>query len=165
MNDSVYRELKQNYQELLEENRILKSRIRELEDKLKDRTADGLSLSEQPISSFGSDKKQSDPIVENRKGKTKTECDDAIDQRSDYRKKIGLFMSLFKGRRDVYAKRWVNKKGGAGYSPVCFNEWKPGFCRKPKVKCSKCFLLMKTFSLMKISGCFYLSFNDYQKIL
>ena len=138
MNDSACRELKRNYQELLEENRRLKSKIRELEDKLKDKTADGHSQLEQPISSFGADKKRSGPIVENRKGKTKTECDDLIDQRSDYRKKIGLFMSLFKGRRDVYAKRWVNKKGGAGYSPVCFNEWKPGFCRKPKVKCSKC---------------------------
>ena len=53
--------------------------------------------------------------------------------------KIRLFMSLFKGRQDVYAKRWENKnKGKSGYAPVCLNEWKPGLCGKPKIFCSKC---------------------------
>ena len=52
--------------------------------------------------------------------------------------KIRLFMSLFKGREDVYAKRWQNQKGGMGYAPVCRNEWKSGICRKPKVKCFGC---------------------------
>lgn len=48
-------------------------------------------------------------------------------------------MSLFKGRDDVYAKRWDSKrKGTAGYSPVCLNEWKRGVCGKPKVACSAC---------------------------
>jgi hypothetical protein len=43
--------------------------------------------------------------------------------------KIRLFMSLFKGRDDVYARRWENKKKGTfGYSPSCLNEWKPGLC-------------------------------------
>ena len=52
--------------------------------------------------------------------------------------KIRLFMSLFKGRDDLYAKRWESKEGRAGYAPVCLNEWKPGFCGKPKVKCASC---------------------------
>jgi hypothetical protein len=26
----------------------------------------------------------------------------------------------------------------AGYQPACKNEWQPGVCRKPKVKCAKC---------------------------
>jgi len=52
--------------------------------------------------------------------------------------KIRLFMSLFKGREDVYAKRWEGKEGRAGYAPVCLNEWKPGFCKKPQVKCTFC---------------------------
>ncbi len=52
--------------------------------------------------------------------------------------KIKLFMTLFKGRDDVYAKRWENKKGDTGYSPACRNEWKSGVCRKPQVKCSVC---------------------------
>ena len=48
-------------------------------------------------------------------------------------------MSLFKGRDDVYAKRWENqKKGTSGYSPFCLNEWKPGLCAKPKATCTDC---------------------------
>jgi len=44
---------------------------------------------------------------------------------------IELFMSLFKGRNDVYAKKWENKKKAAsGYSPVCLNQWKVGLCGK-----------------------------------
>lgn len=52
--------------------------------------------------------------------------------------KISLFMSLFKGRDDVYAKRWQGKDGRSGYAPVCLNEWKSGLCRKPKIKCFDC---------------------------
>ncbi|MFZ5451702.1 MAG: TOTE conflict system archaeo-eukaryotic primase domain-containing protein [Thermodesulfobacteriota bacterium] len=52
--------------------------------------------------------------------------------------KIRLFMSLFMGREDVYAKRWEGREGRAGYAPVCLNEWKPGFCGKPEVKCAFC---------------------------
>lgn len=52
--------------------------------------------------------------------------------------KINLFMSLFKGRTDVYAKRWQSKEGKSGYSPVCLNEWKKGICHKPTFKCSNC---------------------------
>jgi superfamily II DNA or RNA helicase len=56
----------------------------------------------------------------------------------DTAEKIRLFMSLFKGREDVYAKRWQNREGRAGYAPVCRNEWKSGLCRKPAVKCFDC---------------------------
>ena len=53
--------------------------------------------------------------------------------------KIRLFMSLFKGRDDVYAKRWENKyKCSSGYSPVCLNQWQKGVCGKPKISCTKC---------------------------
>jgi len=57
---------------------------------------------------------------------------------TDPMEKIRLFMSLFKGRDDVYAKRWENREGRSGYAPVCLNEWKPGLCRKPAVKCAAC---------------------------
>lgn len=62
----------------------------------------------------------------------------AITQNSKSNEKIKLFMSLFKGRDDVYAKRWQNKEGKSGYAPACFNEWKTGVCYKPKIKCSEC---------------------------
>lgn len=64
---------------------------------------------------------------------------EGINKRSGPGEKVRLFMSLFRGRDDVYAKRWENQiKGTAGYSPACGNEWKPGLCQKPKSKCSVC---------------------------
>ncbi len=62
-----------------------------------------------------------------------------INNNSDSKEKIKLFISLFKGRNDVYAKRWKNlKKGTSGYSPFCLNEWKYGLCGKPQKRCSDC---------------------------
>ncbi|BBO85834.1 helicase [Desulfosarcina ovata subsp. sediminis] len=77
----------------------------------------------------------------------KKACDESItnnfktdvDNQSDSNAKIYLFISLFKGRSDVYAKRWESKnKGTSGYSPVCLNQWQAGVCKKPKISCSKC---------------------------
>ena len=52
--------------------------------------------------------------------------------------KIELFCSLFKGRDDVFARRWCSKTSGkAGYQPVCQNEWTP-LCDKRKYKCADC---------------------------
>lgn len=52
--------------------------------------------------------------------------------------KIALFRRLFRGREDVYPQRWESAKGTSGYSPACGNEWKPGLCHKPRVKCGEC---------------------------
>ena len=53
--------------------------------------------------------------------------------------KIALFRTLFRGRDDVFPKRWSNPKSGkSGYSPACANEWVPRYCGKPKVKCGDC---------------------------
>jgi superfamily II DNA/RNA helicase len=50
--------------------------------------------------------------------------------------KIALFRSLFRGRENVFPRRWENPKTGkSGYAPACRNEWVPGICEKPKVKC------------------------------
>jgi len=52
--------------------------------------------------------------------------------------KVALFRTLFRGRADVYPLRWESAKGTSGYSPACGNEWKPGICHKPRVKCGEC---------------------------
>lgn len=53
--------------------------------------------------------------------------------------KLALFRSLFRGREDVFARRWVNGRSGkAGYAPACRNEWVRGVCGKPRVKCGEC---------------------------
>jgi hypothetical protein len=62
-----------------------------------------------------------------------------VDNNSGIPAKVHLFMSLFRGREDVYAERWVNqRKGTSGYAPVCLNQWLPGVCGKPESPCSKC---------------------------
>ena len=53
--------------------------------------------------------------------------------------KIALFLSLFKGREDVYPRRFESVKSGkSGYSPACANEWAPELCHKPRIKCTEC---------------------------
>ena len=53
--------------------------------------------------------------------------------------KVTLFRRLFRGRTDVYPIRWESKTTGkAGYSPACANEWRPGVCEKPRIKCTDC---------------------------
>lgn len=53
--------------------------------------------------------------------------------------KVALFRRLFRGRTDVYSVRWESKTTGkSGYTPACANEWRPGVCEKPRIKCADC---------------------------
>lgn len=52
--------------------------------------------------------------------------------------KLALFRRLFRGRADVFPVRWESKVGKSGYSPACANEWRPGVCEKPRIKCGDC---------------------------
>jgi hypothetical protein len=54
-------------------------------------------------------------------------------------RKIALFAGLFRGREDVFPLRWEKPaKGKSGWALRCANEWKPGVCGKPRVKCGAC---------------------------
>ncbi len=62
-----------------------------------------------------------------------------VTNRSSEEDKIRLFRSLFRGREDVYARRFESQKTGkSGYQPACRNEWIKGICRKPAVRCGSC---------------------------
>jgi hypothetical protein len=64
---------------------------------------------------------------------------DSVDHRSPPAAKIALFRTLFRGREDVYPRRFESRKTGkAGYQPACANEWIRGVCEKPRIKCSDC---------------------------
>ncbi len=53
--------------------------------------------------------------------------------------KVKLFRSLFRGREDVFARRWFSSKTDkCGYQPVCSREWNRDYCDKKKYKCSEC---------------------------
>src|SRR6266436_1469108 len=53
--------------------------------------------------------------------------------------KIRLFRSFFRGREDIYPRRFESRKTGkSGYAPACGNEWVRGVCEKPRIKCTDC---------------------------
>ena len=53
--------------------------------------------------------------------------------------RVELFQSLFRGREDMFARRWYSvKTERSGYQPVCLNEWRQGVCDKKKFKCADC---------------------------
>ena len=69
---------------------------------------------------------------------TPTEKKPTAMQNLSLQEKVDLFRSLFKGREDVFARRWYSKTSGkAGYQPVCQNEWTP-LCDKRTFKCADC---------------------------
>jgi hypothetical protein len=62
-----------------------------------------------------------------------------MDRNAPTTDKIALFRSLFRGRDDVYPRRYENQRSGrVGYAPACGNEWVRGICEKPRIKCADC---------------------------
>ncbi len=114
-----YEKLYKKYILLEEENKRLKEELQELKTKLVAETSESYCAETNPLSEEG--------------GFELSES--LINQNSSSKDKIDLFLSLFKGREDVCAKRWKNKPG---YSPYCYNDFKPGICSKPKIKCTEC---------------------------
>ncbi len=106
----TYEELLKKYNEVCRENEILRAENQDLRKRL------GIE-------------KQIEKIEVTEPKTTK---------HSSVKDKLDLFMSLFVGRDDVYAKRWYSTKTEkSGYQPVCGNEWS-GLCNKQKYKCSNC---------------------------
>jgi hypothetical protein len=132
-----FKALQKKYQQLLLENNRLKQEIKSLRTELGMDTIHEDSQASNIISEYLA---VPEPELFDQNIESKPSApSEAIDKLSDASAKIRLFQSLFRGRDDVYAKRWENKaKGTAGYSPACGNEWKPGICQKPKIKCSAC---------------------------
>lgn len=127
-----YAELLDNYRKLLAENAFLKGELEKLQsqrshDREYDQSAYFPEIVHRPI--IATANSISSTLYPNNK----------ITSHSASFEKIQLFLSLFKGRDDVFARRWQNKKKEtAGYSPACANEWKSGICQKPKISCADC---------------------------
>lgn len=118
-------ELAEKCQVLLAENVKLKKEVRALKARLAQYSANKIS----------EEKSEPETVLP----QVDTISPSNMSKNADEREKIKLFMSLFKGREDVYARRWENKKKGtSGYSPSCLYEWKPGLCIKPKGTCTRC---------------------------
>jgi hypothetical protein len=57
---------------------------------------------------------------------------DVVSHVSDSKAKVVLFRSLFRGREDVYAVRWENLDGRAGYMPKADRDWKAYYVSRPE---------------------------------
>ena len=127
-----YKELSEKYKSLLIENSNLKSEIESLKTQL------GIKESQDSLDMISNRELSADHNLTNDEM-----SNDAlslnVNNISEPDEKIKLFMSLFRGREDVYAKRWTSlRKGTAGYSPFCLNEWMDDLCWKPKGNCNNC---------------------------
>jgi hypothetical protein len=65
--------------------------------------------------------------------------DRAANQHSPPAAKIALFRDLFRGRDDVYPRRFGSRRTGKyDYQPACANEWVRDLCGKRGVKSADC---------------------------
>ncbi|WP_297426476.1 hypothetical protein [Clostridium sp.] len=97
-----------SYNELLEENKKLKSEIQKLKKEIEE------------LKSYISTADNKQRITSH-----------SININSTLEEKIKLYRSLFYGRNDVFALRFDNKfKNKSGYKPYCINEGKLGICNK-----------------------------------
>ena len=96
--------------------------------------------------------------------------------RLSLQEKVAIFQNLFKGRDDVFAKRWYSPSSQkAGYQPVCEREWNREYCDKRKYKCADCqtgclhichTMISSTILLEKINLDVMLSvYTQYAKII
>ena len=79
------------------------------------------------------------PYSHGQKGTGETFFGRVVTMASPPEEKVRLFKAMFRGREDVYARRYVSAKSGkSGYSPACAVEWAHGLCDKKRVSCAVC---------------------------
>ena len=104
---------------------------------------------EQELAALGEKRKQLQARIKQLKGKKQSIADEQlhsdrlsesnVTNDSNQEQKIALFRSFFRGREDVYPRRFESKRTGkSGFQPVCRNEWIRPICQKPKIKCGEC---------------------------
>ncbi|MDD5603902.1 MAG: hypothetical protein PHG48_07525 [Eubacteriales bacterium] len=132
-----FEELFRRYQILMSENKNLRNEVENLREEVKSLKAQ-FDIIQSRNTSDETPEDEPQPVIFTQESVSQGLCPD-INNNSDPMAKISLFMSLFRGREDVYARRWENpKKGTSGYAPACANEWRPGICQKAKTKCADC---------------------------
>ena len=108
-----------------------------------------IQASEQELAVLDEKRKALQARIEKLKGQKQSVADEQlpfdrlsrskVTNESTQEQKIALFRSLFRGREDVYPRRFESKRTGkSGYQPDCRNEWIRPICKKPKVKCGDC---------------------------
>ncbi|GAB6009999.1 TOTE conflict system archaeo-eukaryotic primase domain-containing protein [Dysgonomonas reticulitermitis] len=117
-------DLHKRIEELESENHILRTENKRLREFL------GLPTEEEV---------QKQEVITAEKENATPEIVSSINKYSTPDEKIKQFMSLFRGRIDVYAKRCYSKNFNSSYYiPACKNEWVKGLCDRSRVKCKNC---------------------------
>jgi len=117
MNDDKYDNLKKKYDSLVGENKYLREKIRKFESQqnytpsLKE--CPNQSTQQKQIAVFGPDLK-----FVNSPEDIDIFGNNPINQYSVTNEKVSLFMSLFKDRNDVYAKKWQIKRDFQDIVPI-----------------------------------------------
>ena len=115
--------LSEKYQLLLQENRLLKERVSSLESALKQA---GVPLVECTHSDY-IESNSVTSLMSVQGGASHEAVEKPIPTLNKYSspaEKIRLYMSLFKGREDVYAHKYFNKKEGKhAYGPMKRKPW------------------------------------------
>ena len=111
------------YEELIAENQFLRKRIRELELENARLREGSVPVLTEPTPQYG--KKRSLLTDEQKE--------------AELQRRVNLFRSLFRGREDVFARRFIPKSGKPGYQPECRNRWSAG-CRDHRFRCEGCLL-------------------------
>lgn len=122
-----YEELLKAYEQLEKENKGLKEQVMSLKNKFEQRINENEYIEEKNVGLI------KDSLIENKQNKS-VNSDDKINSNvtgnpifnkySPSDKKIELFMSLFHGREDIYAKRFIHSKTGKpGYAPAKLKPW------------------------------------------
>ena len=109
-----------------------------------------IQSAEQELAALDEKRKELQARIEQLKGQRQSIADEQIpfgrlselnvtNDSTQEQQKIALFESLFRGREDVYPRRFESKRTGkSGFQPVCRNEWIRPICQKPKIKCGEC---------------------------
>jgi hypothetical protein len=108
-----------------------------------------IQSAEQELAALDEKRKELQARIEQLKGQRQSIADEQIPfgrlselnvtNDSTQEQKIALFRPLFRGREDVYPRRFESKPTGKrGFTPVCRNEWIRPICRKRKIKCGEC---------------------------
>jgi superfamily II DNA or RNA helicase len=129
--DKLIEEAQLELQELESKQREVLERIRQLrvqKSTIAENTEDNKSVATKSFE-----------IIENKRKVSTNPREPTVINSSPQIEKISLFRSLFKGREDVFPKRYENTKTGkSGYQPSCSNEWVKGICEKPRINCADC---------------------------
>lgn len=138
MATSNYNDWQQEREQLLTEIRRLREENALLRRRLGIEDENGHRVECRVQKLTGSDKQKQEGPDKQKQEECGVQKDSAM-RRLSPQDKVSLFRSLFRGREDVFARRWFSKTSSkGGYQPVCANEWNPNYCDKKRYKCAEC---------------------------